>query len=53
MEVWDNRRVIAALEAAAQRSEQKVKSNRTPAVVFVLVLVLLELVVLLLQEIWF
>ena len=38
LEVWANRRVIAALEAAAHVSEQKGYSNRTNGVSFVFLL---------------
>lgn len=52
IEVWANRRVIAALEVAAQRSEQKVKPNRTVAVSLLLLLILAGQLLMLLQGLW-
>lgn len=52
MEVWANRRVIAALEAAAIQSARKEQSNRTIGVGFGIVLVALAQLFLTLLSIW-
>jgi hypothetical protein len=52
MEVWANRRVIAALEAALHHSDRKGPSNRTNGVSFVFVLVALVQLLLLWREFW-
>lgn len=52
LEVWANRRVIAALEAAAYHSEQKGRSNRTNGVSLAFLLFLLGQMLLLLREAW-
>lgn len=52
MEVWANRRVIAALEAASSHSEQKGNSNQTKGVSLAFLLILVLQLVLLLREVW-
>jgi hypothetical protein len=52
LEVWANRRVIAALEAAAHNSAQKSKQNRTLAVSLMLFLVVLGQLLMILKEFW-
>jgi hypothetical protein len=52
MEVWANRRVIAALEAAAQHSAEKGYSNRTNGVMLAFFVIGLLQLLLFLREFW-
>lgn len=52
LEVWANRRVIAALEAASHHSEQKGRPNQSNGVSFAFLLVMLLQLALLLREVW-
>ena len=52
MEVWANRRVIAALEAAAHQSDQKGESKRTNGVGLAFLLVVVGQILFLLRESW-
>jgi hypothetical protein len=52
LEVWANRRVIASLEAVAHRPKQKDAANRTIAVGWMLVLVVVGYFLLVVIELW-
>lgn len=52
MEVWANRRVIAALEAAAHQSDRKGESKRTNDVSLAFLLVVVGQILLLMRESW-
>jgi hypothetical protein len=52
MEVWANRRVIAALEAVAHQSDPKVRPNRPGGVGLLFLFMGLMQVLLVVRELW-